>query len=124
MLHVNECHRFASESGRIRNCSDRTGRGRPELPMRAPQHSDENVVNGRFGAARVDGNRSPDTKASDGAEASASADYLEAASSFGYRPLPSQLEELSDAYWDTASFEILRSGAFLRLRGMRDGLRV
>src|SRR4249920_866726 len=101
--------------------------------MTVPNHSDENVVTGRFGATRVkddvpsgdpaspgEHNREPTTD--DGRDPSA--DYLEAAVGLGYRPLPSLHTELSDAYWDTEAFEILRSGFALRLRGTPAGVQV
>ena len=87
--------------------------------MTSPRHSDENVVSGRFGAARE---REPETTA--GAARTPSADYLEVAAGLGYSPLPSRHAELSDTYWDTPAFELLRSGLTLRMRRSAAGMQV
>ena len=101
--------------------------------MSAPNHSDENVVTGRFGATRGSDEASsrdsaltgePNREAVSDDGNGPSADYLEAAVGLGYRPLPSRHSELSDAYWDTKAFEILRSGFALRLRGAQAGVQV
>ena len=88
--------------------------------MTVPIHSDDNVVTGRFGATPDLDDREPVIDGGRGL----SADYLEAAAGLGFRALPSRHAEISDAYWDTAAFDILRSGFALRLRGTRAGVHV
>lgn len=87
--------------------------------MTTQRHTEENVVNGRFGATRA-----LELETTAGSERSPSADYLDVAAGLGYSPLPSQHAELSDTYWDTPAFEILRAGFTLRSRRAAAGVQV